>query len=205
MKDLLGEHGSLYYVPETARLQDTKNRQNSIESDDPALTDAMWSTMETSYKVADMAYQDLLDRGVAKEVARLVLPQGTFTRLYVSGSVRSWMTYLKVRDEEGVVQWEHVELARAIKTIFATQFPTVNKAWFHPEPDPRDKLLAELEGEKGQLMAELDWTEQRRDYYKEELRNLRDPDLEQENATLKSELVKYKDLIERIACDPEIP
>lgn len=205
MKDLLGEHGSLYYVPETARLQDTKNRQNSIESDDPKLTDAMWSTMETSYKVADMAYQDLLDMGVAREVARLVLPQGTFTRLYVSGSVRSWMTYLKVRDEEGVVQWEHVELARAIKTIFATQFPTVNKAWFHPEPDPRDKILAELEGERDQLMAELDWTEQRRDYYKEELRNLRDPDLEQENATLKSELAKYKGLIARIACDPEIP
>jgi flavin-dependent thymidylate synthase len=165
MKDLLGEYGSLYYVPEVARLQDTKNRQNSIESDDPTLTDAMWSTMETSYKVADMAYQDLLDRGVAKEVARLVLPQGTFTRLYVSGSVRSWMTYLKVRDEPGVVQHEHVELAQAIKTIFATQFPTVNKAWFTREPSP----------------------------------------MEQENATLKSRVVRYQELIERVACDPEIP
>jgi thymidylate synthase (FAD) len=155
LKDLLGEYGSLYYVPEVARLQDTKNRQNSIESDDPALTDAMWSTMETSYKVADMAYQDLLEKGVAKEVARLVLPQGTFTRLYVSGSVRSWMTYLKVRDEPGVVQHEHVELAQAIKTIFATQFPTVNKAWFTREPSPLERENAELRIEIEVLKATL--------------------------------------------------
>ena len=153
MKDLLGEFGSLYYVPETARLQDTKNRQNSIESDDPALTDSMWSTMNSVHRVSQMAYDTLLSEGICKELARLVLPQSTFTRLYVNGTVRSWMTYLKVRDEEGVVQLEHVELARAIKTIFASQFPTVYGAYFNPEPDPRDKLIVELQSENAVLKS----------------------------------------------------
>ena len=75
--------------------------------------------------------------------------------MYVSGSVRSWMHYLHVRDEEGVVQWEHVELARAIKPIFATQFPTVNKAFFHREPDPRDSEIQELKSEIQLLRATL--------------------------------------------------
>jgi len=157
LKDLLGEYGSLYYVPEVARLQDTKNRQNSIESDDPTLTDSMQNTMMSIHNVAQMAYDDLLGRGVAKELARFVLPQSTYTRLYVNGTLRSWMTYLKVRDEPGVVQHEHVELAQAIKTIFATQFPTVNKAWFHSDPvvDPRDTLIAEQAAKIAVLEATL--------------------------------------------------
>jgi thymidylate synthase (FAD) len=144
IKDLLGEHGSLYYLPEEARVQDHKNRQNSIFADDAELDDTMQNTMLSAYNVADLCYNDLLARGIAKEVARFVLPQGTFSRMYVTGSVRSWMHYLDVRDEEGVVQWEHVELARAIKPIFATQFPTVNKAYFHRDPDPRDVEIEEL-------------------------------------------------------------
>jgi thymidylate synthase (FAD) len=135
LKEMLGEYGALYYLPEEARTQDPKNRQNSIVADDSQLTDTMWNTMLSVYNVADLAYNDLLKRGIAKEVARFVIPQGAFTRLYVTGSCRSWMHYLNVRDEEGVVQWEHVELARAIKTIFATQFPTVNQAYFHNKPD----------------------------------------------------------------------
>jgi thymidylate synthase (FAD) len=128
---MLGEYGSLYYTPEVARLQDAKNRQNSIESDDPALSDSMHTTMHSVHTVAQMAYDELLSKGIAREVARLVLPQSTFTRLYVTGSVRSWMTYLKVRDEPGVVQLEHVELARAIKSIFSCEFPTVYNAYFN--------------------------------------------------------------------------
>ena len=131
LKDMLGEYGSLYYTPEVARLQDTKNRQNSIESDDPSLTDSMWATMNSVHIVSQMAYDELLSKGIAREVARLVLTQSTFTRLYVTGSVRSWMTYLKVRDEPGVVQLEHVELARAIKSIFSCEFPTVYNAYFN--------------------------------------------------------------------------
>jgi thymidylate synthase (FAD) len=153
LKDMLGEFGSLYYLPEDARVQDHKNRQNSIIADDAELTDTMQNTMLSAYNIADLCYNDLLKCDVAKEIARFVLPQGGYTRMYVSGSVRSWMHYLNVRDEEGVVQWEHVELARAIKPIFATQFPTVNKTYFHRDPDPRDIEIAELKSEIQVLKA----------------------------------------------------
>jgi thymidylate synthase (FAD) len=155
LKDMLGDYGSLYYTPEEARLQDTANRQNSIISDDASLTDSMFATMNSVHTVSQMAYDELLSKGVAREMARFVLPQSTFTRLYVTGSVRSWMTYLKVRDEPGVVQLEHVELARAIKTIFATEFPTVYKAYFNQERDPRDAEIEELKAENATLKATL--------------------------------------------------
>jgi thymidylate synthase (FAD) len=155
LKEMLGEYGALYYLPEEARLQDTKNRQNSLFAEDPELTDKMQNTMLSAYNIADLCYHDLLKSGIAKETARMVLPQGGFTRLYATGSVRSWMHYLGVRDEVGVVQWEHVELARAIKTIFSTQFPTVNRAFFNREPDSRDKQIIELEAELSTLQAKL--------------------------------------------------
>ena len=85
----------------------------------------------------------------------MVLPQGGFTRLYATGSVRSWMHYLGVRDEVGVVQWEHVELARAIKPIFATQFPTVYQAYFHRDKSPLEKENLELKAEVATLQAKL--------------------------------------------------
>ena len=155
IKDLVGEHGSLYYLPEEARLQDHKNRQNSIVAEDPELTDTMQNTMLSAYNIADLCYNDLLARGISREVARFVLPQATLSRLYVTGSARSWMHYLGVRDDEGVVQYEHVELARAIKTIFSTQFPTVNRAFFNRDPDPRDRQIIELEAELSTLQAKL--------------------------------------------------
>jgi thymidylate synthase (FAD) len=153
MKDLLGEEGSLYYLPEEARLQDTKNRQNSIVADDPELTDTMQNSMLSAFNVSDLVYRDLIARGISREVARFVLPQATFSRLYVTGSVRSWMHYLGVRDEPGVVQHEHVELAQAIKPIFSTQFPTVSAAVFNRGPDPRDTEIAELKSEIEVLKA----------------------------------------------------
>jgi len=110
-------------MPEEAREQDSKNRQNSVFTEDGAKTDAMWATMSTAYTVALQCYNDLLQRGIAKEIARFVLPQGVFTRLYISGSCRSWIHYLGVRDDEGVAQYEHVELARAIRPIFSQVFP----------------------------------------------------------------------------------
>jgi thymidylate synthase (FAD) len=155
IKDLLGEYGALYYLPEEARLQDTKNRQNSIVSEDASLTDAMQNSMLSAYNIADLCYNDLLKRGIAKEVARFILPQGGFTRMYVTGNCRSWMHYLGVRDDPGVVQWEHVELARAIKPIFATQFPTVNKAFFEQSVDPREEKILELQSEIEVLKATL--------------------------------------------------
>jgi thymidylate synthase (FAD) len=155
LKEMLGEYGALYYLPEEARLQDTKNRQNSVFAEDPTLTDTMQNTMLSAYNIADLCYNDLLKNGIAKEVARFVLPQGGFTRMYVTGSVRSWMHYLGVRDDEGVVQYEHVELARAIKSIFEEQFPTVNRAFFNRDPDPRDRQIIELEAELSTLQAKL--------------------------------------------------
>ena len=155
LKELMGEYGALYYLPEEARLQDTKNRQNSIFSEDAALTDTMQNTMLSAYNIADLCYNELIAKGISREVARFVLPQGGFTRMYVTGSVRSWMHYLGVRDEVGVVQWEHVELARAIRQIFAEQFPTVDRAFFNREPDPRDRQIIELEAELSTLQAKL--------------------------------------------------
>jgi thymidylate synthase (FAD) len=159
LKDMLGEYGSLYYLPEEARVQDHRNRQNSIFADDGELDDIMHNTMLSAYNVADLCYNDLLARGIAKEIARFVLPQGGFTRMYITGSARSWMHYLGVRDDEGVVQWEHVELARAIRPIFATQFPTVNKAFFHQERKPieveNEELKAEVEVLKATLRGKL--------------------------------------------------
>jgi len=155
VKDLLGDNGALYYVPEQARVQDSKNRQNSICPDDPQLDDLMQNTMLSAYNITDMCYNELLKAGIAKEVARFVLPQGGFTRMYVSGSCRSWMHYLGVRDEPGVVQHEHVELAEAIKPIFAEQFPTVSRAFFNRERTPVEVELEEAKAEIAVLKATL--------------------------------------------------
>ena len=151
----LSAFNDLFYMPEEARLQDTKNRQNSISSDDPSLTDAMWATMSSAYTVAQLSYNDLLKRGVAPEIARFVLPQGVFSRVYVTGSARSWVHYLTVRDDEGVAQYEHVELARACKSVFANVFPTVYKSCFIKERDPRDIEIEELKVELATLKATL--------------------------------------------------
>ena len=145
----------LFYMPEEARLQDTKNRQNSVLAEDPALTDTMWATMSSVYTVAQLAYNDLLERGIAKEIARFVLPQGVFSRVYVTGSCRSWIHYLGVRDDEGVAQYEHVELARACKTVFASVFPTVYKSCFVKEPDSALTENQELKAELATLKAIL--------------------------------------------------
>jgi len=151
----LSAFNNLFYMPEEAREQDPKNRQNSLPASDPGLTDAMWSTMSTSYMVAQQCYNDLLQRGVAKEIARFVLPQGVFSRLYVTGSCRSFIHYVGVRDDEGVAQYEHCELARAVKSVFSNVFPTVSSVTFSKDPDPRDAEIAELQAEVAVLKATM--------------------------------------------------
>jgi thymidylate synthase (FAD) len=146
--DGLTSYNNLFYMPEEAREQDPKNRQNSLPASDPGLTDAMWATMSTSYMVALQCYNDLLTRGVAKEIARFVLPQGVFSRLYVTGNCRSFLHYIGVRDDEGVAQYEHCELARAIKSVFRGAFPTVSEAVF-------DASFSPLELENQELKAEI--------------------------------------------------
>lgn len=145
--DGLSAHFNMFYIPEEARVQDPKNRQNSVPAGMGDLTDAMWNTMATAYTVALHSYQDLIERGIAKEVARFVLPQGVYSRLYVTGSCRSWIHYIGVRDDEGVAQYEHVELAQACKNVFADVFPTVYNSldWgYNKEVDETDRLKKEL-------------------------------------------------------------
>ena len=151
----LTSYNNLFYMPEEAREQDPKNRQNSITASDPALTDAMWATMSTSYMVAQQCYQDLLQRGVAKEIARFVLPQGVFSRLYVTGSCRSFIHYIQVRDDEGVAQYEHCELAKAIKDVFRIEFPIVSSVVFNKEKTTLEKHNEELQAEVEVLKATL--------------------------------------------------
>jgi thymidylate synthase (FAD) len=136
----------IFYIPEEARDQDTKNRQNSLVSSVPGQTDAMWNTMSTAYTVALQCYNDLLARGIAKEIARFVLPQGVYSRLYVTGSCRSWIHYIGVRDDEGVAQYEHCELARCAKQVFAQVFPTVYGGieWSAHESNESDSVKREL-------------------------------------------------------------
>ena len=121
------EH-DLFYMPVQARMQDTKNRQNSIESDDEQVKAVMQGAINDAILAAYKSYNKLLDLGIAKEVARFVLPQGTYTRLYVTGSPRSFIHYIGVRDDAGVAQLEHVELAQAIKQVFTTECPIISEA-----------------------------------------------------------------------------
>ena len=86
----------------------------------------MRADMTMAYEVAIACYSSLLARGIAKEEARFVLPQGVYTRLYVTGNPRSFIHYCNVREEEGVVQHEHVELAHAVRAAFSEACPIIS-------------------------------------------------------------------------------
>jgi len=113
-------------VPELRR-QDTKNRQNSIDDIDPFVKQEFEIKMKKHFDEAMVLYQSMLDMEIAKECARFVLPLATPTRLYMSGSCRSWIHYITLRSANGT-QKEHMEIAEACKKIFAEQFPTVAEA-----------------------------------------------------------------------------
>ena len=113
-------------LPELRR-QDTKNRQNSIDDISEETRQKYEALMENHFKDAMALYQTMLDEGIAKECARFVLPLATPTRLYMSGSCRSWIHYIQLRSANGT-QKEHMEIAEACKQIFAEQFPTVAEA-----------------------------------------------------------------------------
>ena len=113
-------------LPELRR-QDTKNRQNSIDDIDPFVKQEFEIKMRKHFDEAMVLYQSMLDMGVAKECARFVLPLATPTRLYMSGSCRSWIHYIQLRSANGT-QKEHMEIAEECKQIFAEQFPTVAEA-----------------------------------------------------------------------------
>lgn len=103
------------FVIREARLQDTKNRQNSITTENKELQDWWLEKQNEILQLVSSVYKDALAKGIAKECARVILPEGnTMSRLYVNGTVRSWIHYLQIRMEEGVSQQEHVMLATLI-------------------------------------------------------------------------------------------
>ena len=111
-----------------ARLQDTKNRQNSVETDDRDLNE--WWSMQQKHvqNTAELAYNEALDRGIAKEQARALLPEGlTQSTIYMAGSLRSWVHYCELRRGNGT-QKEHAEIADKCWEIIGVHFPDVVKA-----------------------------------------------------------------------------
>jgi thymidylate synthase (FAD) len=109
------------------RLQDTKNRQNSIKVDDTRLA-SMWRLQqERVIQAAVEAYKFAVDNGIAKEQARVVLPEGnTMSRLYMNGTLRSWVHYIELRSANGT-QLEHIEVAHACAREIATIFPLMEE------------------------------------------------------------------------------
>ena len=113
-------------LPELRR-QDDKNRQNSIDDLDPEMVDKFNRQMNTLFSSAFGLYNQMLKAGVAKECARFVLPLATPTRIYMTGSCRSWIHYINLRSAHGT-QKEHMDIANACKKIFIEQFPAVSEA-----------------------------------------------------------------------------
>ena len=113
-------------LPELRR-QDTKNRQNSTDDLDPFVKQNLELQMQTLFDSSMALYQQMLERGVAKECARNVLPMCVPTRMYMSGSVRSWVHYIDLRSANGT-QKEHMDLANDCKAIFVEQFPVIAQA-----------------------------------------------------------------------------
>ena len=109
------------------RKQDLKNRQNSTDDLDPQMVDKFERQMITLFSSAKSLYTQMLDAGVAKECARMVLPLCTPTRIYMTGSCRSWIHYINLRSAHGT-QKEHIDLVSEVRSIFVKQFPSVSEA-----------------------------------------------------------------------------
>ena len=120
----------LGFVTREARLQDIKNRQNSIETDDEEL-EIQWRTQQTAVEFcATESYKWAIENGIAKEVARSVLPEGLIeTKMYMSGSLRSFIHYIDVRAKEGT-QKEHRQVALAAQEEILKHFPSLKEYWY---------------------------------------------------------------------------
>ena len=113
------------FVSSEARLQDEKNRQNSLETDDVALQGWWTDVQERMIKEASLLYQLALDRGLAKETARKVLPEGlTESTMYMNGTLRSWLHYIDIRCDKAT-QKEHRLIAEQCREIIKQQFPSI--------------------------------------------------------------------------------
>lgn len=115
------------YVSREARLQDTKNRQNSIETDNLDLSEEWKQKQQTVMEQSKKVYDWAIENGIAKEQARAVLPEGnTKTRLYMNGSLRSWVHYIELRSGHGT-QKEHMEIARECAKTIEPLFPMISE------------------------------------------------------------------------------
>lgn len=109
------------------RRQDTKNRQNSINDISDEIKSKWVPKIREHFSKAKSIYDGMLADGIAKECARFILPLATPTRLYMSGSLRSWITYISLREKNGT-QKEHADIAKRCKRIFCDQFPIISDA-----------------------------------------------------------------------------
>jgi thymidylate synthase (FAD) len=117
------------FVERDARMQDTQNRQNSIDTDDEE-TKCWWSEVqEELIGLVQLRYEQALEKGIAKECARVILPEGnTMSRMYMNGTLRSWIHYVKLRNDPGVTQKEHVDVALACRGELYKHFPFLEQS-----------------------------------------------------------------------------
>ena len=109
------------------RKQDKKNRQNSTDDLDPFVRQKLEAQMITLFSSSQSLYNQMIEEGVAKECARMVLPLCTPTKIYMTGSCRSWIHYINLRSAHGT-QKEHMEIAEACRKVVTEQFPSVSEA-----------------------------------------------------------------------------
>lgn len=109
------------------RRQDNKNRQNSIDDLPTEVVGSYYRRISELYENAEHLYREMVSNGVAKECARSILPLSTKTRLYMNGTLRSWLTYIALREKHGT-QMEHMLIAKQAKKIFSEQFPIITEA-----------------------------------------------------------------------------
>ena len=122
----------LDFVLRNARLQDTKNRQNSVATDDRELKAEWASRQQAVIDLVKENYKWAIENGIAKEQARAILPEGnTVSRMYMNGTIRSWIHYIQLRAGNGT-QLEHMEIARACAQVIAEIFPMANE-YVQPE------------------------------------------------------------------------
>ncbi len=111
------------------RRQDYKNRQNSIDDLSADAISGYYRRISKLYEDAEHLYREMVSNGVAKECARSILPLSTQTRLFMNGTIRSWIHYLQLRCDAGT-QFEHRQIADRIKGIFCKEFPIIGEAAF---------------------------------------------------------------------------
>lgn len=112
------------------RRQDHKNRQNSIDDLPVELVGSYYRRISQLYEESEHLYNEMISNGVAKECARSILPLSTQTRLFMNGTLRSWIHYIDLRCSNGT-QMEHAQLAREAKKVFTKEFPLISEAAFN--------------------------------------------------------------------------